>query len=262
MFTAPNPGPKTLSGTHTYIVGRDHAYVVDPGPELADYQKMLARWLRQGSYQVEGILLTHGHPDHAPGAGPLQQLVSAPIWASERTPAHQVSGVGVNRRFHDGESFVVDGDVLRVIATPGHTPDHVVFWLEGARILFAGDTILGQGTSVIAPPEGDMHDYLTTLQMLQALHPSLLAPGHGPLVIDPAAKIAEYLAHRRQREEQILDALRGGSASLPEIVQRVYRDIDPRLQELAAASTQAQLAKLLTEGRVVQAGNAFRLVSM
>jgi hydroxyacylglutathione hydrolase len=174
-------------------------------------------------------------------------------------PGDLAGWLRVNNRFHDGDSFTLSGEVLRVVATPGHVQDHVAFWLEASRILFSGDAILGQGSTLIAPPDGDMQDYLRSLQRMKELRPRLIAPGHGPVVCDPTAKIEEYVRHRREREEQILRALDRGPAGVDELVRRVYVDVDPRLHRLARGSVEAQLAKLLSEGRVAEAGGRFLL---
>lgn len=259
MFTAPNPGPKTLEGTHTYVVGGAGACVLDPGPDILSYQESLARWLRQRTAAVQAILLSHGHPDHAPGARALRRLVSAPIWASDLMPDGQAAALGVDRRFSPGQAFEVDGDEILVVATPGHTPDHVGFWLAGARIFFSADTILGTGTTLVAPPEGDMLVYMQTLEAIRHLRPRLIAPGHGPLIADPDAKIEEYVEHRRRREQQLLGALESGPASVEELVQAIYTDVDPRVLDLARGSLEAQLLKLESEGRVRTDGERYRL---
>jgi glyoxylase-like metal-dependent hydrolase (beta-lactamase superfamily II) len=260
MFTAPNPGPKTLSGTHAFVIGNERAYVVDPGPANPSYQRSLATWLSGAVRRVDGVLLTHGHPDHAPGAALLAALTGAHVWASERMTEPRQAGAGVDRLYSPDESFVVDGDELRIVLSPGHSPDHVAFWMPGARILFAGDTILGQGTTLIAPPEGDMVQYMETLERFRALNARVIAPGHGPVIHDPDAKIEEYIEHRRQREAQIVAALEDGPTRIPDLVARIYRDVDPSLHGLAAESVNAQLEKLVREGRVQAAGDVFALV--
>jgi glyoxylase-like metal-dependent hydrolase (beta-lactamase superfamily II) len=259
MFTAPNPGPKTLDGTHTFVVGRDLAYIIDPGPYLPSYQDFLAHWLQKDDRRPQAIFLTHGHPDHAPGAARLKNLLTIPIWSSAVMVPEQAKALSVDKRFDHGRSFQVDGHTLRVIASPGHAADHVAFWLEEARILFSGDTILGQGSTLIAPPEGDMAAYMGTLEAMQRLQPRLIAPGHGPIVTDPEVKIEEYIRHRREREEQLLQVLARGPAGEADLVSRVYTDVDPALRSLASGSVQAQLAKLIAEGRVIQSGELYRL---
>lgn len=259
MFTAPNPGPKTLEGTHTFLVGEGDAYVIDPGPDLLPYQKALAAWMRDHRLRARAIILTHGHPDHAPGAASLAGLLDAPVYASATMSDRDADDLHASATLKDGDRLPVDGDALRVIAAPGHTPDHVVFWLERARILFAGDVILGRGTSLIAPPEGDMAVYLRTLKALRGLGARIIAPGHGPLVHDPDEKIAEYVRHRREREEQLLEALAAGPATVQELVNRVYVDVDPRLHALAAGSVEAQLIKLRADGAVEHSAGLYRL---
>jgi glyoxylase-like metal-dependent hydrolase (beta-lactamase superfamily II) len=208
---------------------------------------------------VEGILLTHGHPDHAPGAAILKGLVQAPVWAHERMPEAQRAAAGVDRNYQQEERFGTGVDELRVIPSPGHSPDHVALWMPGPRILFSGDTILGEGTTLIAPPEGNMAQYMETLSRLRELDSLLIAPGHGPVVRDPAGKIDAYIAHRRRREAEIVAALRSGPASIRDLVSRIYTDVDPGLHDLAAASVNAQLEKLEHEGRVRRSGDSFAL---
>lgn len=260
MFTAPNPGLKTLDGTHTFIVGHDEAYVIDPGPDIEAYKTFIAGWLQANAVSLRGILLSHGHPDHAPGAMRLKTYFSVPVLASDRMPDAAAREFGVDRPLADGQKLSVDGDVLQVLATPGHTPEHLAFWLVKARILFSADAILGRGTSVIAPPEGDMRQYMRSLEIMRQLGARIIAPGHGPLVHDPDAKIEEYIEHRRQREEEIQRALRQGAATVQEIVARVYTDVDPRLHALAEGSVRAQLAKLMAEGRIGQSGDRYILL--
>jgi hydroxyacylglutathione hydrolase len=238
-------------------VGREDAYVIDPGPELPGFQTLLAVWLRDHAHRVQGILLSHGHPDHAPGAAVLKRLLDVPVWAPTTVSAEVAEALDVDRRFGDGDRFPVDHDALQAVATPGHTPEHTAFWLVGARILFSADLILGQGTTLVAPPEGDMVLYMQSLEAVRKLRSRLIAPGHGPLIYYPDAKIDEYVRHRREREQQILRALNQGPASVEEIVRRVYVDVDPRLHGLAEGSVRAQLAKLLHEGKVRQTGDVF-----
>jgi glyoxylase-like metal-dependent hydrolase (beta-lactamase superfamily II) len=258
-LTAPNSGPKTLSGTHTYIVGRGPAYVVDPGPGMPSHHRAIVAWLDDQSIVPAAILLSHTHPDHAPGARALAEDLQVPICASPLIEADERASLGITQTYGQDEVFPIDGDELRVIPSPGHTVDHVAFWLPGARILFSGDTVLGEGTTLVAPPEGNMTSYMRTLAMFQALDPRLIAPGHGPLVTDPNAKLADYVWHRQQRERQVLEALQDGPVTVVELVDRIYTDVDLALRDLAAGSVTAQLEKLKDEGLVTQAGDRFQV---
>lgn len=254
LFTAPNPGPKTLTGTHTYAVGEHDIYIIDPGPDIPHHVVRVAEFATAGTRRARGILLTHGHPDHAPAGRRLAGMLEIPVWASEAMPAEDAQELGVTHRFGDGHRWTVSGDELVALHTPGHTRDHAAFWMPGAAILFAGDTILGRGTTLIAPPEGDMIEYLRTLERLKNLQPKFIAPGHGPMVEDPAGCIDGYIRHRREREMQILEVLQRNPGTVAAIVRRVYQDVDPRLYELAGGSVEAQLIKLEREGRVRRNG--------
>lgn len=257
MFTAPNAGPKTLDGTHTYIVGKNGAYVIDPGPLNPEYQDCLFGWIKEQRVSVQGILLTHRHPDHAPGTVALRKRARVPVWSSSTDNLEGVDPVAL-QELRDGDFLETDGDRLRVVSTPGHTPDHLGFWLEKALIFFAGDTILGEGSTLIAPPEGDMALYLHSLENIRALRPRLIAPGHGPVIRDPEGKIEEYVRHREKREEQLVHALERGPGTVEELVARVYADVDPTLHGLAQGSVEAQLVKLAADGKVMKAGDVYR----
>jgi glyoxylase-like metal-dependent hydrolase (beta-lactamase superfamily II) len=258
-FTAPNPGPKTLDGTNSYLVGSDSAYVIDPGPMINSYQEMLAEAIHQARATIAGIVITHRHPDHAPGALHLQSLLSVPILGPAKTSWGEALSSVVDQELSDGDRLPVDGDCLLVLETPGHTPDHLGLWLEHARVLFAGDTILGRGTTLIAPPEGNMRRYLDTLVRLQSLEPVLIGPGHGPIITEPATKLREYIEHRQQREQEIIAVLRTGKATTNQIVQQVYVDIHADVRPLAESSVRAQLEKLVEEGIVTESAGLYRL---
>lgn len=260
--TAPNPGPKTLEGTHCYVVGgAEGCYAIDPGPDIEAYQSALFAFIQHTSRRALGILLTHGHPDHAPGSTRLAELLGVPIRASPALDSQYFIEPPSFSPLEAGERLAVDGDVIRVVPAPGHSGDHIAFWLEDARILFAGDTILGRGTSSIAPPEGNMAQYMRTLERLRALDARLIAPGHGPIVTEPAAKFEEYVIHRRQREAEIVRALQRRPETVDALVKQIYARIDPGLLDLAAGSVLAQLQKLEEEGRVRMDGDMYHLIS-
>ena len=241
---APNPGPFTLEGTNTWIVGREPAAVIDPGPEDPGHVRVVAR----AAEPVGVILVTHGHPDHAPGAAQLAEETGAPVMA-----LRPEQGQGSLR---DDQVIDVGGAQLRCIRTPGHTADHVAFYEEETEALFTGDAVLGRGTTVINPPEGDLAAYLRSLTRMQDLVPRTIFPGHGPTVFDAPAKLEEYVAHRAMRERQVLEAIKDGRRSIEDMVPVIYAEYPPELHELASRQVLAQLIKLEREGRVARIGPA------
>jgi glyoxylase-like metal-dependent hydrolase (beta-lactamase superfamily II) len=241
---APNPGIRELEGTNTYVVGEAPAFVIDPGPEIEAHLVEVART----TGRVGMILLTHDHPDHAPGAIRLAELTGAPIRAIRRP--------GAGERLRDGERLEAGGTSLQVVATPGHSPDHVAFWSAEGSALFTGDTVLGRGTSVVDPPEGDLVAYLRSLRRMRELGPRTIYPGHGPVVLRGVAKLDEYLEHREMRERQVLSGLEGGARTIEELVAGIYADYPPEVLELAGRSVLAHLIKLESEGRVDRTAKA------
>jgi len=234
-ITAPNPGPFTLDGTRTYLIG-DSA-VLDPGPDVASHiEAILAAQPR-----IETILITHRHADHAPAAIPLKARTGARIFAPR--------GVldDVDRRLSGGEFVEIDGVAIEVIATPGHTNEHVCY-LTPDGDLFSGDTILGEGTTAIFPPDGHMGDYLRSLATLRARSPKRIHPAHGRTRDDAVALIDEYIAHRLERERQVLAAIAAGATTIPEMRKRIYPNLDPRLEQAAEIQLRAHLIKIEEEG--------------
>jgi glyoxylase-like metal-dependent hydrolase (beta-lactamase superfamily II) len=243
---APNPSPLTLEGTNTFVVaepGAGTVVVIDPGP--ADERHALAVVEACRGRRVELVLLTHTHVDHAEGARAFAERVGAPLaaiasgWSTAGAPD-----------LASGDPVAAAGVELRPLPTPGHAADHCCFALEAERAVFTGDHVLGRGTTVVEWPGGDMAAYLASLELLLPLRPSRLYPGHGPLVADAVARIEGYLAHRRDREAQVLAALAAGDRTPAEIVARVYAEVDPALHPAAELSVRAHLAKLAREGRV------------
>ncbi|TFV53423.1 MBL fold metallo-hydrolase [Blastococcus sp. TF02A-35] len=246
---APNPSPMTLDGTNTYVVGAPgsgQAVLVDPGPDDAAHLAAVEAALAARGARCVAVLVTHHHGDHAEAAQPWGAAFGAPVAAAGAA----VAGPG-GRVLEPGERLVLAGTAIDVVATPGHTADHLAFRLESGAAL-VGDHVLGRGTSVVTHPEGDVVAYLESLRRVHDLGPSALYCGHGPeLTEDPAAVLEYYLAHRAFREQQLLDALDGGAASVDELVAVVYAEVPREVWPAAAQSTRATLAKLAAEGRVV-----------
>ena len=236
-ITAPNPGPFTLDGTRTYLLGE--TAVIDPGPAIDTHVRAIV----EAMPQLRLILITHRHGDHAPAALPLKKATGARIYAPE--------GVleDVDHRVSDGETIDVGGSRVEVIATPGHTAEHVCY-LTPDGDLFTGDTILGTGTTAIFPPDGNMGEYIRSLRLLRLRNPRRIWPGHGPTRDDAVALIDEYIAHRLEREAQVLSAFAAGAKTVEEIRRHIYTDLDERLHRAAEIQVEAHLIKLREEGRL------------
>ena len=239
---APNPGPYTGPGTNTWIVDAGPVVaVIDPGPD--DDRHLAALNKRLAGKTVGVVLVTHSHPDHLP----LAERFAAPHHASVR-------------RHPD----VDDGDVVRVgnlnitaLYTPGHSADHLAFLLGDDRAVFTGDLILGQGSSMVTYPEGDVAAYLRSLDRLAVLEPRMLFPGHWDPVTDAIGKIAEYRKHRLEREAQVLAEVRKGGGTATDLTRRVYGELDEKLMFAAEMTMRAHLRKLVEDGAVLERGEVF-----
>jgi glyoxylase-like metal-dependent hydrolase (beta-lactamase superfamily II) len=245
---APNPSPMTLDGTNTYVIGRPgtgEVVVLDPGPDDPEHLARVAAVVAGRDAEVRLVFVTHHHLDHAQGARRFATASGCTIAAA--TPG--VAGVD-GRIVVGGEALPLRDVALEVLATPGHTRDHLAVRL-GTGAVLTGDHVLGRGTSVVAHPDGDLVAYLDSLRRLLDLRPAALYPGHGPaLTEDPTAVLTYYQDHRRFRETQLLLVLAAGPATPAQLVARVYADVDRRLWPAAEASTRATLAALQTAGRV------------
>ena len=232
---AANPGPLTLSGTNSWIVGRDPAWVVDPGPALGSHLAALAAELdrRDG---LGGIALTHDHGDHGEAVNALRERCGGAPVAGGRGAVDVVLVPG--GRFGP----------LEALATPGHSRDHFAFLL--GDVAFTGDAVLGEGSVFVAPEPGALASYLDALRRLRARSPALICPGHGPLVTDPAARIDQYIAHRAEREQRLLAALAEGRRSVDELLDAAWSDAPPGLRFAASFTLAAHLDKLAGEGRL------------
>ena len=247
---APNPSGMTLDGTNTYVVGQPgsgQAVLVDPGPDIAVHLAAVESVLAARDARCVAVLVTHHHGDHAEAALPWGSHFAAPVAAA----SGDVAGPR-GRVLEHGERLHLAGTTIGVVATPGHTADHLAFRLESGAVL-VGDHVLGRGTSVVTHPEGDVVAYLESLRRVHDLGPSALYCGHGPeLTEDPGAVLDYYLAHRAFREHQLLAALAAGAATVDELVATVYAEVPRALWPAATQSTRATLAKLRAEGRVEQ----------
>lgn len=238
----------TLSGTNSYLIdcGNGRAICIDPGPPIAAHIDRLLKSAHEQKIAIGLICVTHGHPDHAPGAALLADKTAAPV------AAHSRAEFPHSRTLQEGE-LVRIGDVrLRCIDAPGHSFDHLVFYEERERALFTGDVVLGQGSVVIAPPGGAMRPYQATLERLAREFPEAkrIYGGHGEVVTDPAAKLREYITHRQIRERELLAALAERPQTIPELVKRIYAQTIPILWPAAARQMLAYLIALEQEGRV------------
>lgn len=234
LVRADNPSPLTLSGTNSWVVGRDPAYVVDPGPSSAEHIDRLVEAV-QARGGLGGIALTHDHGDHAAGVPALRERLPAPLAAARGE---------VDVALADGDRF----GPLQAIATPGHAGDHLAFVSGGA--CFCGDAVLGQGSVFIAPEPGALRGYLAGLERLRARELAVLCPGHGPPVWDVAGKLSEYVMHRREREHRLVEALSAGRRSVGELLDAAWADVPDAMRPVAAITLAAHLDKLQEEGRL------------
>lgn len=240
----PNPSVMTGPGTNSYVVGASDLAVIDPGPDLEAHQAVLA-----GLGSVRWILCTHTHPDHSPGAARLAAATGAEVLAFDDR-----DGLVCTRHLADGDTIAGPDFTLRAIHTPGHASNHLCFLVEEDGVLIAGDHVMGGSTVVITPPDGDMGDYLASVERLRTWDPPLeaVAPAHGHLITDPAAYLAYYVDHRAERERQVVDALSAAGpdgADTASLVAAIYVDVPESLHPVARFSVWAHLRKLEAEGR-------------
>ncbi len=268
---ANNPGPFTYLGTGTYIVGHGEVAVVDPGPALDDHLDAILQATRGET--VTHILITHHHADHSPLARPLAAKTGAVIYGCA-VAAKPVEGeVKLEAGYDDftpdiavcgGATITGAGWTVEAIPTPGHTSNHICYALKEENALFSGDHIMGWSTTVITPPDGDMGDYLASLELIKARKFNTLWPTHGPPIRDVTPFIDAYIAHRRDRERQILAQLAAGETTIKAMVPKIYAAVDSRLWPAAAHSVLAQIIELVRTGRVASDGppgldSAYRL---
>ncbi len=266
--TADNGGPFTFRGTNTFLVGERELAVIDPGPDDPAHMKALERAI--AGRTVSHILVSHTHRDHAPGAPLLQAMTGAPILAEgphrtardlhigETNPldASADHAFAPDETLADGALVEGDGWTLEAVATPGHTANHLAFALREEKILFSADHVMAWSTSIVAPPDGSMGDFMASLDKLLARDETCYLPAHGGAVSEPAAFVRGLKAHRKMRERAILDRLSKGDRMIGDIVAANYRGLDKRLIGAAALSTLAHLEDLTGRGLVMTDGHA------
>jgi glyoxylase-like metal-dependent hydrolase (beta-lactamase superfamily II) len=265
-ITAPNPGPFTHTGTNTYIVGSGRVAVIDPGPDIAAHVDALLAAL--AGETVSHILVTHTHRDHSAAVPALKARTGATVLSGGRHRASRPLGEGEAAALdasgdmgHTPDIVLADGDVvtgdgwrIEAVSTPGHTANHHAFACPAADAVFSGDHVMGWSSTIVAPPEGSMRDYMASLDRLAARPETRLLPGHGPPVEDGRMRIAELRQHRLAREAAILARIQAGDETIPAMVRAIYRDVDPSLHQAAALSVLAQLELLAERGTVATDG--------
>jgi glyoxylase-like metal-dependent hydrolase (beta-lactamase superfamily II) len=261
-----NPSPFTFRGTLSYIVGRGKVAIIDPGPLDQHHIDALLDAVRGET--VTDIVITHTHRDHSPAAAQVKAATGATIWGEgphrPARPLHigeapRLDAGGdrefvPDRRIAHGEVIAGDGWALEAIATPGHTANHMAYALRGTDVLFSGDHVMGWSTSIVAPPDGAMSDYMASLERLAARPESTYLAGHGDVIREAPSFVAHYIRHRLGRETSILHRLSKGEADIPTLVRAIYIGLDPRLAAAAGLSTLAHLEDLVARGFVVTDG--------
>ncbi|MEP3048733.1 MAG: MBL fold metallo-hydrolase [Roseibium sp.] len=261
-LTAENPGPFTFHGTNTYLLGHQNLIVVDPGPDFPAHTDAILK-ATSGS-KIEAILVTHTHVDHSPGARLLQQVTGAPIVgcgphiAARPLMEGEVNPLDAsgdkdhqpNHLLKNGDTFEAAGLSLTAIATPGHTANHLSFALSGESHLLSGDHVMAWSTSIVAAPDGNMRDYMASLETLLARPEQIYLPGHGGPVLNAPDYVLDLKKHRQSRESDILQELASGTKTIPQIVEKLYADVDPALHTAAGLSVFAHLEDLTSCGTV------------
>lgn len=265
-IVAPNASPLTFKGTNTYLVGMTELAVIDPGPTDDAHREAILK--AAAGRPIRQILVTHAHRDHVDGAAALKAATGAPVMGFGREEFPPV-GPDTNPQGSEFIDYVFTPDVklahgalieekewrLQAIHTPGHAPDHLCFALLGRGVLFSGDHVMAWNTTLVAPPEGSMADYVESLTLLLPRTESVFLPGHGGRLDDPQRTVRAYLLHRRWREEQVMEAIRGGVRTIQSIVPVIYPTIDHKLSSAAALSVQAHVEHLIARGLVTCDGS-------
>ena len=251
-----NPGPFTFHGTNSYVVGEGEVAVIDPGPDDADHVEALTRAV--AGETVSHVIVTHTHIDHSPATRAFARAVGAPIVGAlpappaDGEPPMEAADHEFEPDIHlaDGEAIAGPGWTLTPVFTPGHMSNHHCFALAEGGILFSGDHVMGWNTTIVSPPDGNMGDYLRSLETCIAREDSLYLPGHGPPIERPRPFVRAYLKHRRMREGQILRCLEDGQATVPAMVGRMYAHLPERMRWAAGRSVLAHLEHMVETGRI------------
>ena len=259
---APNSSPFTAWGTGTYVIGNGAVAVIDPGPADPAHIDALVQGLDPGE-TISHLVVTHTHLDHSPGAALLKARTGAIVYGcgphgleGETVEAGADHAYAPDHQLHDGDTLAGKGWTLAAVHTPGHTSNHICYGLLEEAGLFTGDHVMGWSTSVVSPPDGDMARYMASLDKLLARPDRLYYPTHGAPISAPQDYVRELIAHRLEREQQVLACLAEGMAEIPAMVARLYANVDARLHRAAGRSLLAHLIKLVEEGRVVCDGPA------
>jgi glyoxylase-like metal-dependent hydrolase (beta-lactamase superfamily II) len=262
---AHNPSAFTYFGTQTYVIGTNEVAVIDPGPDLPEHIDALEKAV--AARPVVAVMCTHTHRDHSPAARPFAERTGAPIigcaalaleTVGPRADASFDGDYHPDRVLADGESIDVDGEPVNAVATPGHTSNHLCFAYRGA--LFSGDHVMGWSTTVVVPPDGDMAEYMHSLDKLRRRDDRIYYPAHGPAVTNPQQYVRHLVGHRMQRERQILKLLTEQPRPIPDIVANAYPGLDPRLIVAAGGSVFAHLLDLERRGLVESQGDEWKAV--
>jgi glyoxylase-like metal-dependent hydrolase (beta-lactamase superfamily II) len=259
---ADNPSAFTFTGTQSYLIGDLQVAVIDPGPDLPEHVDALIRAI--GGRPVAAILCTHTHRDHSPAARTLSQLTGAPVVGcaalsldvgGPRADAGFDPHYAPDRVLSDGETIAIDGQSIEAVATPGHTSNHLCFAVGDA--LITGDHVMGWSTTVVIPPDGDMSEYMRSLEKLRQRDDRIYYPAHGPAVTNPQQYVRHLMGHRMQREKQIVKLVGERPRAIPDIVANAYPGLDPRLVGAAGASVLAHLVDLERRGLVTKSGETW-----
>lgn len=258
-LVAPNAGPLTFKGTNTYLVGTRSLAVIDPGPDVEAHREAILA--AAAGRPITHIISTHAHRDHVDGIAALKEATAARTYAFRRSSIPEGGGGDTDAEYvghefqadvHVGHGDAIEGDDWRLEAlhTPGHAPDHLCFALDNSGLVFSGDHVMAWNTSVVAPPEGRMSDYLRSLELLLDIKAARLLPGHGGAIEEPRRTVKAYLLHRKWREQAILDAVRKGTNTQRTLLPVIYRDLDPAVAGAALLSLRAHIEHLSEKGLI------------